>query len=690
MNRVPEGQQTDRHELRRTIDALRAELTEHNYRYYIQDAPVIPDAEYDQLLRTLQRLENELGEPVPSTSPTQTVGAPISQTFQPSTHGEPMLSLANAFEDTEVIEFIRRIRELSGFAEEIRLIVEPKIDGLAVNLRFEQGRLVTAATRGDGSVGENVTDNIRMISDIPWHLKSDKKLPEMLEVRGEVYMSKAAFAALNRNQLAAGSKPFANPRNAAAGSLRQLDAKVTASRNLGFFAYGVGVGGEAFAASQSVLLERLHGFGFPVQETSYATSADELLAVYRQWQNRRESLSYEIDGLVYKVDRFDLQRQIGAVSRSPRWAIAHKFPAQEVETRVERIIWQVGRTGTITPVAEMTPVAVGGVTVSRATLHNVQEMRRKDVREGDQVIVRRAGDVIPEVVRVVDRGIERHEPSSEPECCPVCGAHIEQEEGEVAIRCSGGLSCPAQVRERLRHFTARGAMDIEGMGEKLIAMLADEPEDSPLKLHSIADIYRLDFGLLNGREGFGDKKIANLKMAVEASRARPLPKFLFGLGIRHVGEATAIALAEHFLSMEAIEGADAEALQEVPDVGPEVAASIRSFFGEEHNREVLRALKASGAWPVPMSSKQINASHPLVGKTVVVTGTLASMGRSEAEAKLRALGAKPAGSVSKKTDYVVAGENAGSKLTKAEMLGVQVVGEDELLRWLDWSVSGDA
>jgi len=671
-------------ELRSRIEALRAELTDHSYRYYVLDAPSIADEEYDRLFRELQRLEDELGEPVPESSPTRTVGAPISRTFQPSEHGEPMLSLANAFDDADVTEFVRRIQELAGLTS-VPFIVEPKVDGLAVNLRYEHGRLVTAATRGDGAVGENITDNIRTIKEIPWHLKSaGNALPAVLEVRGEVYMSKQSFADLNRMQEEAGAKVFANPRNAAAGSLRQLDAKVTAGRNLSFYAYGVGLGGSGVATSQSMLLERLQEMGFAVQSTAQADSAAGLLDIYRAWQGKRQSLPYEIDGLVYKVDDFTLQWEIGAVSRSPRWAIAHKFPAEEVETRIERIIWQVGRTGAVTPVAEMVPVSVGGVIVSRATLHNIEEMHRKDVREGDRVVVRRAGDVIPEVVRVVDHGGARRDVPAVPTCCPVCGAHVEQAAGEVAIRCTGGLSCPAQVRERLAHFVSRGAMDIEGMGEKLIAMLADEPEDSPLRLHSIADIYRLDFSLLHGREGFADKKVANLMKAVEASRQRPLPKFLFALGIRHVGEATAIALAEHFRSMEAIEAADLEMLQDVADVGPEVAASIRAFFAEEHNQEVLRSLRESGVWPVSLSRKEVDLSHPLAGKTVVVTGTLASMGRSEAEAKLRELGAKPAGSVSKKTDFVIAGENAGSKLAKAESLGVPVVGEAELQQWLEW------
>jgi len=675
-------------QLRDRVEKLRNELKEHNYRYYTLDAPVITDAEYDRLLRELEQLEGELGEPVPVDSPTRTVGAPPSHVFEPREHLQPLLSLANAFSDEEIFEFDRRLRQIAGDTP-FNYIAEPKIDGLAINLRYENGSLVTAATRGDGMAGEDVTDNVRTIADIPWHI-SGSDLPDVLEVRGEVYMTRASFERLNGLQEEANDKVFANPRNAAAGSLRQLDARVTAKRSLNFFAYGAGQGGDALAESQSELLDRLKAMKFAVQEYHLLADAEALLSHYREWIEKRPKNPYEIDGVVYKVDSFVLQQEIGAVSRSPRWAIAHKFPAEEVETRVVQIIWQVGRTGVITPVAEMVPVKVGGVTVSRATLHNIEELARKDVRQDDHVIVRRAGDVIPEVVRVVEGQATRMVPPAIPERCPVCGAHAVKEEGEVALRCSGGLSCPAQVRERLKHFVSRGGMDIEGMGAKLIEMLADEPEASPLKLTTIADIYRLDFGLLNGREGFGEKKIANLKTAVAASRTRPLPKFLFALGIRHVGEATAIALADHFLSMEAIAAADLESLQQVDDVGPEVAAGIRNFFDEEHNRQVLAALKDYGVWPQALEARVVDTSHPLAGKTVVLTGTLESIGRSEAQARLREVGAKPAGSVSKKTDLVIAGVNAGSKLARAQELGIEVADEAQLLAWLGDASAADS
>ncbi len=664
---------------RERIRQLRIELTEHNYRYYLLDAPLITDAEYDRLLRELEQLETELGEPVPDDSPTQTVGAPVSHVFEAREHASPLLSLSNAFNDDEIRDFDRRIRELID--DSFHYIVEPKIDGLAVNLRYENGTLTVAATRGDGRVGEDVTDNVRTVADIPWHLNGDD-IPALLEIRGEVYMSKASFVALNRSQAAAGDKVFANPRNAAAGSLRQLNPRITASRKLGFFAYGAGEGGEALADSQSTLLKRLESLGFGIQSFELLPDVDALLANYRGWIEKRQSLSYEIDGLVYKVDAIELQKEIGSVARAPRWAIAYKFPAEEVETVVHRIIWQVGRTGVVTPVAEMEPVKVAGVMVSRATLHNIQELARKDVREGDRVIVRRAGDVIPEVVRVVENSGERSAKPAIPELCPVCGSHIEQQEGEAAIRCSGALFCPAQVKEQLKHFVSRGAMDIEGMGDKLIEMLADESDDSPIKLRSVADIYRVDFNQLAGREGFGDKKIANLCRAIEESRKRTLPKFLFALGIRHVGEVTAISLAEHFRSMEAIESADEEALQAVNDVGPEVAASVQAFFSETHNREVLDSLHSAGAWPEPLAEVEAVSEHELSGKTVVLTGSFSQVKRSDAQAALRRLGAKPTGSVSKKTDIVIAGENAGSKLAKAEELGIPVADEEMLLRWL--------
>jgi len=660
--------------LRRRIEDLRTALNEHNYRYYTLDAPLITDAEYDRLLRQLEALEAELGEPAPKDSPTQTVGALPSSTFTPRKHGEPLLSLANAFEDAEVEAFARRIHDSVGDTSP-RFIIEPKIDGLAINLRYEHGQLTVAATRGDGAVGEDVTDNVRTIPDIPWHLQADKAdIPDILEVRGEVYMSKTAFAELNERQDAEGAPPFANPRNAAAGSLRQLDARITARRGLNFFAYGVGLGGREFASSQSALLARLNDMGFAVQQTALVTDVAALLQHYRQLLDQRSGMPYEIDGVVYKLDDFALQNRMGSVARSPRWAIAHKFPAEEAVTEVRNIIWQVGRTGVITPVADMQPVAVGGVTVSRATLHNIDELRRKQVYAGARVIVRRAGDVIPEVVRAVD--VNAHPPCPEPPGhCPACGASVYRIEGEVAIRCSGGLSCPAQLTERLRHFVSRGGMDIEGMGDKLIARLVDEQ-----MLADIADLYEFDYASLHDWPGMGAKKIANMQQAIEQSKQRPLARFLHALGIRHVGTATAAGLASHFETLDALMQADEAALIDVPDVGPEVAASINTFFAEAHNRDVINRLLAAGVQP--MREKTEAGNHPLAGKTVVLTGSFSSIQRRMAQEKLRALGAKPTGSVSKNTDLVIAGEKAGSKLTRARELGIAIADEAQLLDWL--------
>ena len=659
--------------LRARIRELRQELKEHNYRYYTLDAPIISDAEYDRLLRKLESLESELGEPVPEDSPTRIVGAPPSRAFVSRQHALRLLSLANAFDTSEVESFVRKITALIDSDSDLQFVIEPKIDGLAVNLRYEHGKLVVAATRGDGKSGEDVTDNIRTIADIPWQLKSARP-PEILEVRGEVYMSKPAFAELNARQQREGNAPFANPRNAAAGSLRQLDARVTASRKLNFFAYGAGLGADSLATSQSQLLETLHAFGFPIQQIGHAVSLDGLIDGYRRLQEMRASMPYEIDGVVYKVDNFSLQSRIGSVARSPRWAIAHKFPAEEVSTRVERIIWQVGRTGVITPVAEMEPVAVGGVVVSRATLHNIDELHRKQVYDGARVIVRRAGDVIPEIVKAIDVKEPVQLPEA-PASCPVCGASVYRLEGEVALRCSGGLSCSAQLTERLRHFVSRGGMDIEGVGEKLIGKLVDEGI-----ITDIADLYEYDFGQLQHWPGMGEKKIANIERAIKQSLQRPLPRFLFALGIRHVGTATAAALADHFGSLDAVMLADSDALIDVPDVGPEVAASIVSFFAETHNRDVISRLLAAGVNPVQVQS--VTGSHPLAGKRIVLTGSFDGIGRRQAQEQLRALGAKPSGSVSSQTDLVIAGEKAGSKLKKANALGIPVADEAKLLDWL--------
>ena len=536
--------------------------------------------------------------------------------------------------------------------------------------------MTVAATRGDGTTGEDVTDNTRTIVGIPWHLKADEKVfPDVLEVRGEVYMSKAAFAELNERQDAEGALPFANPRNAAAGSLRQLEAKVTKQRGLCFFAYGVGLGGQELAVNQSGLLDRLKNFGFTVQQTTMADDVRTLLEHYQLLLEQRSSMPYEIDGVVYKLNDFALQNSLGAVARSPRWAIAHKFPAEEVKTTVKEIIWQVGRTGVITPVADLQPVSVGGVVVSRATLHNFDELKRKQVYTGALVIVRRAGDVIPEVVKAVDIDDQANFPEP-PDHCPVCNAAAFRIEGEVAIRCSGGLSCSAQLKERLRHFISRGAMDIEGMGEKLIARLVDED-----KLGDIADLYEFDYASLSEWQGMGEKKIANILAAIEQSKQRSLARFLHALGIRHVGTATAAGLAAHFGELDALIQADEEALIAVPDVGPEVAESIRSFFAEAHNRDVIQRLLDAGVKPV---APELEASdHPLAGKIVALTGSFETIQRRVAQEQLRALGARPAGSVSKNTDVVVAGEKAGSKLSKANELGIEVVDEAQLLIWLD-------
>ena len=756
-------------ELRTHIEALRQQLREHNYRYYVLDKPVISDAEYDRMLRELQVLEAGLGEPVPADSPTRTVGAPPSQTFAARQHALPLLSLANAFAEDEVRDFDRRVREVLG-VDAVHYIIEPKIDGLAVNLRYEHGHLVMAATRGDGRSGEDVTDNIRTIADIPWQL--EEGVPELLEVRGEVYMSRQAFAALNRAQIEAGAQPFANPRNAAAGSLRQLDARVTARRRLSFFAYGAGFGAEHLATSQSALLATLGRMHFAVQETRLVDGVEALLATFGAWQAKRPEMAYEIDGLVYKVDDFALQARLGNIARSPRWAVAHKFPAEEAQTVVERIVWQVGRTGVITPVSEMTPVEVAGVTVSRATLHNVQILHELGVFPGAKVVIRRAGDVIPEVVRVVNK--EEGTPVPAPTHCPVCHAHVVELPGEVAIRCSGGLSCPAQIKERLRHFVSRRAMDIDGMGERLIERLVDEK-----MVASVADLYRIDWDVLADWEGFGEKKIGNLQASVAASMRRPLPRFIYALGIPLIGEVTAFALASHFGDIKSLRRAVGEVdyaasdalgkvlsapglhdvfegglegaktsvaaslrerfgaieemlreragspesiidlasflikrkgmkkafeafvdeadpsaaaefaryfallddMMEVEDVGPDVAASLMTFFAEERNQRVLDDLEGLGVEPEPL--QRVETRHPLAGKSVVLTGTLVQMTRQVAEARLREVGAKAAGSVSKKTDYVVAGDNAGSKLEKARKLDIPIVDEDQLIAWLD-------
>ena len=652
------------------IEALRAELKEHNYRYYILDDPIISDAEYDQLLHKLERLEKELGEPVPADSPTQTVGSPISTAFTAREHGIPLLSLKDVFDDVKVRDFDRSIHQLLA-NKPCTYIAEPKIDGLAINLRYVDGRLVIAATRGDGRVGEDVTNNVRTIADIPWCLKGD--YPSLLEVRGEVYMPKQAFAELNDLQQQNGGKLFANPRNAAAGSLRQMDARVTAKRPLRFFAYGAGLGGEHLVVTQYQLLEYLHHAGFPVQDVAVLADVDDMLDHYRHVQEIRPTLDYEIDGVVYKVNELALHGVLGERSRSPRWAIAHKFPAEEAQTRVLGIEFQVGRTGALTPVARLKPVSVGGVTVSNATLHNMDEIRRKDVRIGDSVMVRRAGDVIPEVVRIVPEcRLQDAKMVALPATCPVCGSAVIQAEEKAVARCSGGLFCVAQVKEAIKHFASRRAMDIDGLGSRLVDQIVDQQS-----IRHVDDLYRLNREQIVALERMGEKSADNLLNAIEASKQTTLERFVYALGIREVGEATAVRLARYFGTLENIMQANEEALQSVPDVGPVVASHVVNFFAQPHNRGVIQHLLDAGiVWP---DVKPDIANNRLSGNTYVITGTLSGFSRTEAKQKLEALGARVSASVSAKTTAVIAGENPGSKLDKAQQLNVPVLSEADLL-----------
>jgi len=662
-------------ETQQRIHWLRGKLKGHNYQYYVLDEPKISDTEYDVLLRELDKLEQELGEDVPQDSPTQTVGFKPDTAFSSRQHAVPMLSLANAFSDEEITDFLRRHKDILGDDVNMQYIAEPKVDGLAINIYYEFGQMLYAATRGDGIAGEDVTDNIRSVAGIPWSLSD---VPDKFEVRGEVYMSKASFLALNQKQQQTGDKVFANPRNAAAGSLRQLDAKVTASRKLSFFAYATGLGGEVFAQSQSELLKKLGKQGFSTQNTTVLEDEQAMLKCYEKWQEKRPSLDYEIDGLVFKVNDFKQQKMLGVVARAPRWAIAYKFPAEEVETTVEAITWQVGRTGVITPVANMRPVLVAGVMVSRATLHNIQELARKDVRVGDKVLIRRAGDVIPEVVKSLSTTVKnRAEPASTPKQCPVCDAAVEQEEGEAAIRCTGGLSCSAQLKERIKHFVSRDGFDIEGFGSKLAAALVNKG-----LVQTMADVFSLDYAELSKWEGMGEKKITNLKQAIESRKNIAVSRFVYALGIRHVGQATATALAQHFKSLAALQVASEEDLLAVHDVGIEVAASLLHFFAEPHNQDVLQAMFASGVQVLDDETPEVDSNHPLAGKTVVITGSFSNIKRNQAKILLQQLGVKVASAVSKNTDILIAGEKAGSKLKKAEELGVEVVDEAQLLAWL--------
>lgn len=665
-------------ETRRRVARLRRQIDDHNYRYYVLDDPLIPDAEYDRLLRELQSLETAHPDLVTPDSPTQRVGHEPAAGFQEVMHAQPMLSLDNAFGIDEIEAFDRRVRERLESTGDIEYAAEPKLDGAAVNLTYENGLLVRGATRGDGSSGEDITHNVRTISTIPLRLIG-KKTPALLEVRGEIFMPKAGFDALNRQALEDGSKTFANPRNAAAGSLRQLDPRLTAVRPLEFFAYGIGAVEDGLPPERhSELQDWLRALGLRVCALSQRVRGIEnAQGYYELVGSQRDDLPFEIDGIVLKVDRFEDQRTLGFVSRAPRWAIAWKYPAQEELTILRGVEFQVGRTGAITPVARLEPVQVGGVTVSNATLHNEGEMHRKDVRPGDTVIVRRAGDVIPEVVRVVKerrpRGAKR---VSVPDACPVCGSEVIRAEDEAVARCSGGLFCQAQRKEALSHFASRRAMDIEGLGHKLIEQLVDKR-----LVKNMADLYNLTESELCDLERMGQKSAANLVAALRQSKNTTLARFLFALGIRDVGEVTATSLANYFGDMEPLMAASTEELQEVPDVGPIVAARVETFFRQPHNREVLDALVKQGiTWPVV--ARQVTASGKLDGKSFVITGTMANMTRDEAKSRIQALGGRVSGNVSGKTDYLVCGEKPGSKLRKAQDLGVEVIGERQLVALL--------
>lgn len=659
------------------IAQLRDELHHHNTLYYVLDAPEIPDAEYDRLFQELQALEQQYPELITPDSPTQRVGARPLKEFGEVRHEMPMLSLANAFTEQDITDFDRRVREGLGIPGEVAYSAEPKMDGLAVSLLYEDGVLVRGATRGDGATGEDVTQNVRTIGAIPLRL-SGKGYPRRLEVRGEIYMPRKGFDDLNKRQAARGDKTFANPRNAAAGSLRQLDPRITAQRPLTMFCYGIGRVEDGHMANRhSEILQQLAAWGLRVSPLIRVVhGAHGCLNYYREIGAQRDALPFDIDGVVYKVDHIDQQQQLGFISRSPRWAVAHKFPAQEEMTTLLDVEWQVGRTGALTPVARLEPVFVSGVTVSNATLHNQDEIDRKDVRIGDTVIVRRAGDVIPEVAGVVLSKRPAHTAMVHyPAKCPVCGSDVERLEDQAAARCTGGLYCSAQRKEAIKHFAGRRAMDIDGLGDKLVEQLADEG-----LIHDVGDLYHLTHAQLAGLERMGDKSAANLIAAIEKSRHTTLPRFLLALGIPEVGEATAQTLARHFGDLDAIMAADEAALQQVQDVGPIVAQSIHTFFQQPHNREVINKLIAAEInWP---KEERSNLPQPLAGKTFVLTGTLAIMTRDEAKAKLEALGAKVSGSVSKKTSYVVAGEEAGSKLDKAQELGVAVLDEAAFIEML--------
>ena len=661
------------------LHALRDIINHHNYRYYALDDPQIPDIEYDKLLRQLQQLEAQYPELITPDSPSQRVGAQPLAAFVQVAHELPMLSLDNAFNEEEIQAFDRRIRERLKLDKQVEYACEPKLDGIAVSLLYENGLLVRGATRGDGSTGEDITQNVRTIKSIPLRLQGND-YPKLLEVRGEIYMPKAGFEALNEAARKENTKVFVNPRNAAAGSLRQLDARITAGRPLEMCAYSVGLVKDGqLPERHSDILYTLSLWGFRIsKEISVVNSIDNCVSYHRQLIAKRDTLAYAIDGVVFKVNSIDLQARLGFIARAPRWAIAYKFPAQEVVTQLLDVEFQVGRTGAVTPVARLEPVFVGGVTVTNATLHNRDEIKRLNLHIGDKVIIRRAGDVIPKVVAVVDdkQPQNSRRPVIFPDRCPVCESAITIPSGEVIARCSGGLFCSAQRKQAIKHFVSRKAMDIDGMGDKLTDQLVDLGY-----IHSVADIYQLELEPLASMERMGQKSAANLLKAIDKSKSTTLPRFIYALGIREVGEATARNLAESFGSLEAIMAAGEDALLAVNDIGPVVAEFIIQFFQQANNQKVIAELQAAGVhWPeVKMATTQL----PLSGKTFVLTGTLDTLSRDKAKVRLQALGATVTGSVSKKTSYLVAGAKPGSKFKQAQDLGVNIIDEQALISLLN-------
>ena len=662
--------------LQQQIDTLRQDLRRYEYEYHVLDNPTIPDAEYDRLFHQLKALEAAHPELITADSPTQRVGAKPLSGFAQIRHEIPMLSLDNAFSDEEFYAFVKRIEDrLIRLPEPLTFCCEPKLDGLAVSILYVNGVLTQAATRGDGMTGEDITANIRTIRNIPLQLLMDNP-PARLEVRGEVFMPHEGFERLNQQALEKGEKTFANPRNAAAGSLRQLDPKITSKRPLVLNAYGIGIAeGVDLPNTHYDRLQWLKSIGIPVNpEIRLCNGTDEVLDFYRDIQNKRSSLGYDIDGTVLKINDIALQEKLGFISKAPRWAIAYKFPAQEELTRLNDVEFQVGRTGAITPVAKLEPVFVAGVTVSNATLHNGDEIERLDIAIGDTVVIRRAGDVIPQIIGVLhDRRPADARPIIFPKTCPVCDSAIVRIEGEAVARCTGGLFCAAQRKEALKHFVSRKAMDIDGVGGKLIEQLVDRE-----LIHTPADLFKLDLTTLTRLERMGTKSAENALASLEKAKNTTLARFIFALGIREVGEATALNLANHFKTLEALQNADLEALQQVPDVGEVVANRILAFWHEPHNVSVVNDLIAQGVHWETVETKEVTENR-FKGKTVVLTGTLTQMGRNEAKALLQDMGAKVSGSVSAKTDFVIAGDAAGSKLTKAQELGVPVLTEEEFL-----------